>query len=81
MILLIHGNKSRRLPRGVKMNIGQRTSKNASMLEYRLKKVAISGRKFPLHLSLKTLRYCEACDSLGLEVEFFRVCPYSVRQT
>ena len=60
----------------VKMNTGEGTSKNASIFEYRLEKVKISGGKFPLHQNSQILG--------GLRqfwADSFRICPYSIRQT
>ena len=64
--------------RCVKMNMGEDTSKNASIPEYRLERLRISGREFPLHLVLQ--------NSLTLgglrefRVDGFRVCPDKIRQ-
>jgi hypothetical protein len=64
--------------RRVEMNTDEDTSQNASILEYRLERVTISGHKFPLHLVLQNSQILGGLRQF--RVDGFQVCPYNIRQ-
>ena len=64
----------------VEMNsMGNNTSKNASIDEYRLEKVRVFGREISLPLALQNSQILGGLRECTVDV--FRGCPYNIRQT
>ena len=64
--------------RCVGMNTGEGTSQNASMEEFRLEKVRISGHEFPLHLALQNSQILGGLRQF--KFSSVEVCPCVIRQ-
>lgn len=64
--------------RNVEMDMDEDTSQDASMLEYRLERVTISGHEFPLHLVLQNSQILGGLRQF--RIDGFRVCPDNIRQ-